>query len=176
MTKHFDKQELIRCYRDEGRCKECKLAQAAMRLPYGIEDNVMALVEDVLEPVRVRFGKPIVVNSGFRCPLHNRTVGGGTVSQHMKGEAVDITAGSPAKNLELARMIVENGEWDQMILYPMLTSSTSDATRESSNKLGSPSLLARFVHVSYKRGDVNRREILRKTSGGYVKLSINDLK
>ena len=143
MTKHFDKKELIRCYRDEGRCKECKLAQAVVRLPYGIEDSVMALVEDVLEPVRVRLGKPIVVNSGFRCPLHNRTVGGATGSQHMRGEAADIRCDD---NRRLTKLIVEVGKYDQLIIYPS------------------------FVHVSWKRGGGNRREILRKTAKGYERV------
>ena len=143
MIKHFDKKELIRCYRDEGRCKECKLAQAVVRMPYGIEDSVMALVEDVLEPVRVRLGKSIVVNSGFRCPLHNRTVGGATGSQHMRGEAADIRCDD---NRRLAKLIVEVGKYDQLIIYPS------------------------FVHVSWKRGGGNRREILRKTATGYERV------
>ena len=72
----------------------------------------------------------------------------------MKGEAADVTLvqGSGCRVNDLAKAIVANGTWDQLILYPT------------------------FVHVSYKRGGGNRREILRKTSGGYVKMSINDLK
>ena len=90
MTKHFSKQELARCFRETGRCSECRLTQPAMKLPYGIEDNLEGLAKEVLEPVRERLGKPIVVNSGFRCPIHNRAVGGATGSQHMKGEAADL--------------------------------------------------------------------------------------
>ena len=153
MTKHFSKQELARCFRETGRCSECRLTQPATKLPDGIEDNLKGLVTAVLEPVRERLGKPIVVNSGFRCPVHNRMVGGATGSQHVKGEAADIRfQDSRFKVQELAKAIVANGTWDQLIMYPT------------------------FVHVSYKRGGGNRREILRKTSGGYVKMSINDLK
>lgn len=152
----FNKNELIRCYRQDKaqRCKECRLPQPATRLPNGIEESLTALVEDVLDPVREKLGRPIVVNSGFRCPVHNRAVGGATGSQHVKGEAADITLvqGSGCRVNDLAKAIVANGTWDQLILYPT------------------------FVHVSYKRGGGNRREILRKTSGGYVKMSINDLK
>lgn len=144
MTKHFDKKELIRCYRDEGRCKECKLTQPAMKLPYGIEDNLEELATAVLEPVRERLGKPIIVNSGFRCPLHNRTVGGATGSQHMRGEAADIRCDD---NRRLTKLIVEVGKYDQLIIYPS------------------------FVHVSWKRGGGNRREILRKTATGYEKVN-----
>ena len=87
----FNKNELIRCYRQDKaqRCKECRLPQPVTRLPNGIEESLAALVEDVLDPVREKLGRPIVVNSGFRCPVHNRMVGGATGSQHVKGEAAD---------------------------------------------------------------------------------------
>ena len=150
MTKHFSKQELARCFRETGRCSECRLTQPAMKLPYGIEDNLEGLAKEVLEPVRERLGKPIVVNSGFRCPIHNSAVGAATGSQHMKGEAADLrTDGKPEV---LAKAIVANGKWDQLILYPM------------------------FVHVSWKRQGGNRRQILRKTQKGYEDVSINELK
>lgn len=152
----FNKNELIRCYRQDKaqRCKECRLPQPVTRLTNGIEESLTALVENVLDPVREKLGRSIVVNSGFRCPVHNRAVGGATGSQHVKGEAADVTLvqGSECRVNDLAKAIVANGTWDQLILYPT------------------------FVHVSYKRGGGNRREILRKTSGGYVKMSINDLK
>ena len=130
---------------EEFKCKCC--GQVAF------PENIKALVENVLNPAREKLGKPIVVNSGYRCPKHNLAVGGVTNSQHMKGEAADVRFQDPGfKVQDLAKAIVANGTWDQLILYP------------------------RFVHVSYKRGGGNRREILRKTSGGYVKMSINDLK
>lgn len=150
MTKHFSKQELARCFRETGRCSECRLTQPATKLPYGIEDNLEELATVILEPVRERLGKPIVVNSGFRCPIHNRAVGGATASQHMKGEAADLRI--DGKPEVLAKTIVANGKWDQLILYPT------------------------FVHVSWKRGGGNRKEILRKTATGYERISINDIK
>ena len=33
---------------------------------------------------------PFVVTSGFRCPKHNKRVGGSSTSSHMKGLAADI--------------------------------------------------------------------------------------
>ena len=47
---------------------------------------------------------------------------------------------------KLAKAIVENGKYDQLILYPMLP---------------------RFVHVSWKRNGGNRLQILRKVGNGY---------
>lgn len=142
MTKHFSKQEMVRCFRENGaRCKECRLTQPAKQLPYGIEENMLALVEEVLEPARERLGKPIVVNSGFRCPVHNAAVGGVTNSQHMKGEAVDITC---EDNKRLAEIIEQLGKYDQLIRYKR------------------PGGSIRFIHVSWKRNGVNRKMVFDK--------------
>lgn len=160
------------CFRENGaRCRGCRLVQPAMQLPEGVEGNLVSLVEEVLEPVRERLGRPIIVNSGYRCPIHNAAVGGVANSQHLRGEAADLL-GKPEA---LAKAIVANGKWDQLILYPGLTMSTSDATRKSSSELGSSSLLPRFIHVSYKRGGGNRQLILRKTATGYSKVAPSDV-
>ncbi len=45
----------------------------------------------VLELVRLRFNKPVKINSGFRCPTHNKLVGGAKDSQHMYATASDIS-------------------------------------------------------------------------------------
>ena len=44
----------------------------------------------VLERVRERFDKPVVVTSGARCRAHNAAVGGSKSSQHIKGKAADV--------------------------------------------------------------------------------------
>jgi uncharacterized protein YcbK (DUF882 family) len=44
-----------------------------------------------LELLRVKLGnKPIKITSGYRCPKHNKEVGGAKHSQHMNGTAADI--------------------------------------------------------------------------------------
>jgi Uncharacterized protein conserved in bacteria len=43
-----------------------------------------------LQVARDRIGKPIIVTSGYRCPDHNRRVGGASNSQHLHGRAADI--------------------------------------------------------------------------------------
>lgn len=149
MTKHFSKLEMVRCFRENGaRCKDCRLAQPAKQLPYGIEENLQALVSNVLEPVRELLGKPIVVNSGFRCPIHNVAVGGVANSQHVRGEACDCRCDD---NRRLTKIIVELGKFDQLILYPT------------------------FVHVSYKKNGANRHQILKKTDYGYQKVEPSDI-
>lgn len=75
-----------------------------------------ALMWNVLDPIRRIWGKPIIVNSGYRCPKLNAAVGGSATSQHMKGEAADITAGDPTKNKELFDMIAQSAiPFDQLI-------------------------------------------------------------
>jgi len=51
-----------------------------------------------LQALRDALGRPITVTSGYRCPVHNRNVGGATQSRHMQGQAADlVVAGvSPA--------------------------------------------------------------------------------
>ena len=43
-----------------------------------------------LEPTRQRFRLPLLVTSGYRCPLLNERVGGAPSSQHLTGEAADV--------------------------------------------------------------------------------------
>jgi len=48
------------------------------------------LVPNALQAMRERAGKPITINSGYRCPIHNKAVGGAPMSKHLKGIAVDF--------------------------------------------------------------------------------------
>lgn len=83
---------------------------------FEVRDSIQALTENVLQPLRDAWGKPLKVNSGYRCKALNAAVGGVPTSQHVKGEAADIAAGDPVK---LARLAVKLGlPFDQMILYP----------------------------------------------------------
>lgn len=43
-----------------------------------------------LQKLRDKLGKPISINSGYRCPAHNKEVGGATGSMHVQGHATDI--------------------------------------------------------------------------------------
>jgi len=74
-----------------------------------------ALCDNVLQPVRDHFGKPVRVNSGYRHPDVNAKVGGSKTSDHCKGMAADIEiAGVP--NHELAQWIADNLDFRQTIL------------------------------------------------------------
>lgn len=66
-----------------------------------IEANLQLLIDNVLQPLRDAYGKAIAVNSGYRSPELNAALKGSKTSQHMKGQAADITGGSPAENKKL---------------------------------------------------------------------------
>lgn len=55
--------------------------------PIFIDDELVTL----LEVLRLHFGRPVVVTSGFRTAAHNaRTAGASPHSQHLYGRAADI--------------------------------------------------------------------------------------
>ena len=86
-----------------------ELCYSAMAQANGINNTpnatqrnaLIALVDTVLDPLRRAWGKPILVNSGYRCPALNNAVGSKPSSQHLRGEAADITTGSPQSNKQL---------------------------------------------------------------------------
>lgn len=122
------------------------------------ERNLIALIENVLDPARQAYGKAVYVNSGYRCGKLNGIVGGMTNSQHVRGEAADITTRRGlSENLKLAKIIVKLGVFDQLILE------------------GSPKgeLTPDWIHVSYRRDGKNRHEILKKVKdvSGYFTVS-----
>ena len=69
-----------------------------------IVNNLEQLVEHILDPLREEYGKPIKVNSGYRCPALNNAVGGSKTSHHMLGLAADITGGSKIENKKLFKL------------------------------------------------------------------------
>lgn len=44
----------------------------------------------VLQLVRIHFNKPVTITSSYRCPAHNKAVGGAVKSKHLEGIAADI--------------------------------------------------------------------------------------
>lgn len=99
--------------------------------------RLQKLIEAVLDPLREWYGKPIKVNSGYRCEALNKAIGGAKSSQHMLGEAADITVGSKEENEKLFDYIKDNLEFDQLI-------NESDFS---------------WVHVSYREGRL-RKQVL----------------
>lgn len=56
-----------------------------------VEQRISLEHIEKLEEKRVKWGKPIKINSGFRCEKHNKAEGGSPKSQHLYGNATDIT-------------------------------------------------------------------------------------
>lgn len=101
-------------------------------------DSLTKLIEAVLDPLREWYGKPIRVNSGYRCEALNKAVGSKAKnSQHLYGEAADITVDSKTENEKLFNYIKDNLPFDQLI-------------NESNFS---------WVHVSYREGRL-RKQVL----------------
>lgn len=52
--------------------------------------QINPLLVERLNQIREHFNAPITISSGYRCPTHNRNVGGATGSRHTAGDAADI--------------------------------------------------------------------------------------
>ena len=84
----------------------------------GIKKSLTALVDNILDPLREAYGKPIIVTSGYRCDKLNKAVKGAASSQHVKGEAADIRTlqDTPAENKKLFDLIIQlKLPFDQLI-------------------------------------------------------------
>lgn len=100
-------------------------------------NNVKALVDNVLDPLRAIIGRPIIITSGYRSQRVNELVGGSKTSQHLSGKAADIHVQgyTPRQMDTVYRTIQMYCDFDQLIFYP------------SKN----------IIHVSWN-GDKNRQE------------------
>ena len=77
-------------------------------------ENMVALCENILQPVRDQYGS-FIVSSGYRCPELCIAIGSSKDSQHAKGQAADFEVAGVSNN-KLASWIEENLEFDQLIL------------------------------------------------------------
>lgn len=78
---------------------------------FEVVDNLNRLA-DYLDGIRAKFGKPILISSGYRCPMLNKAVGGVVNSQHLKGLAADLVCSDMEKLLSIIR---ETKGFDQVI-------------------------------------------------------------
>jgi hypothetical protein len=67
---------------------KCKCGKYCNGYPAEIDMDMVKIADEI----RNRIGKPIHVNSGWRCKTHNANVGGATASQHLWGTAADLGA------------------------------------------------------------------------------------
>ena len=115
--------------------------------PVEIIANLKALCEKVLEPLRAKIGKPIIITSGYRCLRVNQAIPGSALhSQHELGQAADT---------HVDGMSIE--EWYQFI---------------KDSGIAFDQLIQEFdtwAHVSFNASAEQRGQCLRISTGtGYV--------
>lgn len=77
----------------------------------------ISLCNDILEPIRIHFGKALIIHSGYRCPELNKAIGGSKFSQHMKFEAADFhVSGVTLEEVFNWIWKESNLKWGQLIL------------------------------------------------------------
>lgn len=99
--------------------------------------NLVKLVDNVLDPLRERYGKPIRVTSGYRSEELNISLKGAKTSHHLKGQAADITVGTKVGNRLLYELIRDNFKYTQLI-------NEHDFS---------------WVHVSYDENDLRMQQL-----------------
>ena len=105
--------------------------------------NLTDLCYAVLEPVRAKFEKPILVTSGYRSEELCVAIKSSKTSQHTKGQAVDFEIAG-VSNLQLALWIQNNCDFDQLILEFWKEDEGANSG---------------WVHCSYNEGS-NRKQVL----------------
>lgn len=73
-------------------------------MPKEVKDNIKLLAKE-LEKIRAAFNLPLKINSGYRSPKHNKSIGGASDSQHMKGTAADFTI--PGRTPKQIAIVIE---------------------------------------------------------------------
>jgi hypothetical protein len=115
-------------------------------------ENFKKLAENIFQPIRKHFGKPIHISSGYRSAALNKAVKGSLSSQHCSGEAIDIDMDGSANgitNKMIFDFIKDKLNFDQLI-WEFGTDANPD-----------------WVHVSFKAAGAQRKQILKavRTSG-----------
>ncbi len=121
--------------------------------PEAVIKNLEQLCIKILQPLREALKYPIHVNSGYRCPRTNASIGGASKSQHLTGHAADIEDFKNGNEYLLRKIVELKLPFDQII-----------------NEFG-----YKWVHVSYdpKR---NRRQVLEAVKNAQHKTVYKPLK
>ncbi len=132
----------------------CKTSTGIANTPTEtIKANLQKLITNMLDPIRAKYGSPIVVSSGYRSAAVNAKVGGVSNSQHLTGHAADLV-GENGTKAELGKIFLaalDVGGYDQLIF--------------ETNKKGSW-----WVHVSWVEKNP-RKQVLGYNGSSYATLS-----
>lgn len=114
-----------------------------------------------LEPMRQRLGLPIQVTSGYRCPRLNDAVKGVQTSQHLRGEAADITIPRISRPFGHA-----TDEQTALLLYSY-AKQYADFDQLILEHSGSSYWLHVSCRIDYRK---NRHEKLKMDNGKYTRI------
>ena len=127
-----------------------EVTKSATAIKHGIDnspteahyENLVAIAQNVFQPIREHFGVPIAVTSGYRSIDLNKRIGGSSKSQHCHGQALDLDADVFGKitNKDIFQYIKKNLDYDQLIWE-----FGDDADPN-------------WVHVSYRKEGGNRKK------------------
>jgi hypothetical protein len=102
--------------------QEATESATALRLGIKNEPNETVLdamkhvAENLFEPIREWYDKPIKINSFYRCVALNKAVKGSLTSGHVLGNSIDISGGNKVENKKLFDFIKTSGlDYDQVI-------------------------------------------------------------
>ena len=107
LTEHFTLDEFTR-----------STTASRLKIDNSVPDELMPNIQLTaikLELVRQALGKPIVITSGYRCPLLNARVGGVSTSAHTKGLAVDFHCAYGTPKAICQRLIDTSVQFDKLI-------------------------------------------------------------
>lgn len=78
--------------------------------------NMEELIRRILDPLRESYGRPIIVNSGYRSVPVNNAIGGVITSQHLRGQAADIRGMDAEETMQIWQIARDsNLPYDQLI-------------------------------------------------------------
>ena len=107
--------------------------------------NLQYLCEKVLEPLRAYANQPITINSGYRCLLLNKAIGGVSTSNHLSGYAADIKVPSNKVGEEWFNWMQKNIHiFDELIM-----------------ERNTPSSPTFWIHVAIRQGGTNRKKVIK---------------
>lgn len=135
ISKHFSLAELTRSQTAQ------RKGIGNMPTPEHVQ-NLELLCNEVLEPLRTLYGKPIRISSGYRSEALNKAVGGSAASHHCSGMAVDIDQGSAQENMRIFNLLKAFGYFTQLIF-----------------EFGTLEHGPDWVHVSYEKDDLKREKL-----------------
>lgn len=117
--------------------------------PAEVVENLRHLCTELLEPMRVHFGMPIVISSGYRCPELNTLVKGQPDSQHLRGEAADLHIPTKKSIYGQVQDMATAFRWINYLLEQRFDQLILEHDRTGHY----------WLHISLKRNDKRNRQV-----------------